>query len=404
VKESKNGITGEGGSSPVRWQPTSRNGIVRHVKSGSYYARIYVAGKEVWRSLKTDKLTIAEQRFRDHKAAGAKTRSARQRVVEGSFTVGDALRELAARGFRRFEPRNRRDLKPLKPAALAYYQQRLKALERDAVGLLALQAGKVTTEDIRAHWADSAVTTMSGTAFNHTRGMLVNALDLTIAKGVRTDNPAQRVIRTEEGEKKLTLPSGAQFDVFLKVIDSGGSRDSRNCGDLVRFLAYSGCRRGEAAWVRWSDCDFLAGRITLRGDPKTGLKNRQPGETRTVPMIPEMRAMLERLRAERPEEPADAFVMQVRECQKSMDRAARVVRMSRIVHHDLRHLFATKCIEAGIDIPTVAGFLGHADGGALAMRTYGHLRDEHAQRMAAKVRFATTEPDKAVTMPKVGAP
>jgi len=46
--------------------------------------------------------------------------------------------------------------------------------------------------------------------------------------------------------------------------------------------------------------------------------------------------------------------------------------VKRITHHDLRHLFATRCIEAGVDIPTVSRWLGHQDGGALCMKTYGH--------------------------------
>ena len=72
-----------------------------------------------------------------------------------------------------------------------------------------------------------------------------------------------------------------------------------------------------------------------------------------------------------------------------MNRAAKVVKIPRITHHDLRHLFATVCIEAGTDIPTVSRWLGHKDGGALAMKTYGHLRDEHSQASAAKIRFTT---------------
>jgi hypothetical protein len=44
-------------------------------------------------------------------------------------------------------------------------------------------------------------------------------------------------------------------------------------------------------------------------------------------------------------------------------------------------------IESGVDIPTVARWLGHKDGGALAMKTYGHLRNEHSQQMAQKVKF-----------------
>ncbi|MDI1319392.1 MAG: tyrosine-type recombinase/integrase [bacterium] len=58
-----------------------------------------------------------------------------------------------------------------------------------------------------------------------------------------------------------------------------------------------------------------------------------------------------------------------------------------INHNDLRHLFATRCIESGVDIPTVSRWLGYSDGGALAMKTYGHLRQEHSAAQAAKVLF-----------------
>jgi integrase len=72
-----------------------------------------------------------------------------------------------------------------------------------------------------------------------------------------------------------------------------------------------------------------------------------------------------------------------------MDRAAEKVGMVRITHHDLRHLFATRCIESDVDIPTVSRWLGHKDGGALAMRVYGHLRDKHSEDMARRVSFSS---------------
>jgi pyridoxine 5'-phosphate synthase PdxJ len=52
-------------------------------------------------------------------------------------------------------------------------------------------------------------------------------------------------------------------------------------------------------------------------------------------MIPDMRQRLERLRAERPDESLETPVMRVRECQKAMDRAAKIVGMHRITHHDI---------------------------------------------------------------------
>lgn len=80
--------------------------------------------------------------------------------------------------------------------------------------------------------------------------------------------------------------------------------------------------------------------------------------------------------------------MRVRECQGAINRACRNLNIPRFTHHDLRHLFATRCIESGVDIPTVSRWLGHKDGGALAMKVYGHLRDSHSVNMAQKVTFS----------------
>jgi integrase len=81
------------------------------------------------------------------------------------------------------------------------------------------------------------------------------------------------------------------------------------------------------------------------------------------------------------------FLLAVTECQKAINRACDKLGIQKFTHHDLRHLFATRCIESGVDIPTVSRWLGHKDGGALAMKTYGHLRDEHSKSMAARVSF-----------------
>src|SRR4029434_2538734 len=104
-------------------------------------------------------------------------------------------------------------------------------------------------------------------------------------------------------------------------------------------------------------------------------------------MIPETRALFERMRAERRDEPLTSKVFRVRECQKALDRACKRVGADRITHHDLRHLFATRCIESVVDIPTGSRWLGHKDGGALAMKTYGHLRREHSIAQAQRVTF-----------------
>ena len=104
-------------------------------------------------------------------------------------------------------------------------------------------------------------------------------------------------------------------------------------------------------------------------------------------MIDEMRQLSQGLWNGRRKEAATACVMRVGECQKAMDKAAKKIGILHLTHHDLRHLFATVCIESGVDIPTVSKWMGHEDGGALCMKTYGHLRDAHSLSQAQKVQF-----------------
>ncbi len=184
------------------------------------------------------------------------------------------------------------------------------------------------------------------------------------------------------------MPSHDEFFRLVEGIERVNRRYSRDCANLVRFLAFGGFRKSEAAQITWADCDFEKKEITVRGDPETGTKN---WTIRRVPMIPDMVELLERLRRERADEPASQRVMRVRECQIAINSACKKLGVARFTHHDLRHLFATLCIESGVDIPTVSRWLGHKDGGALAMKVYGHLRDQHSVAMAQKVIFQANE-------------
>jgi hypothetical protein len=211
-------------------------------------------------------------------------------------------------------------------------------------------------------------------------------IKIAIDSGARYGNPAAEIKKVKVRQKILKLPEHDQFPALVQAVRKAGGRFSKDCGDLLEFLAYSGARLSEAARIYGSDCDFANGKIAIKGDPETGTKN---WEVRMIPMIPDMRRLLERVCAEKPKEQWEKNpVVGVRECQKAIDSACRKLEIARFTHHDLRHLFATRCIESGVDIPTVSRWLGHKDGGALAMKTYGHLRDLHSTTMAQKVVFS----------------
>jgi integrase len=360
------------------WQPTQYSNLIRYVPSGTFFARLRVGGNLIRKSLKTDVLTVAKLRLADLEKNERGFVETRKTASRGRMTFGDCLAifkgQTETSGL-------------LKPAGKRYHAEVINSILKSWPGLESLDVRRISANDCNS-WAAKFSTQYSPSRFNGTLGVLRAVFKVAMANDVIYRNPAMGIKRAKVRPKILALPEPQQFEQFVAELENGTGRFSKNCANLVCFLAFGGFRLSEAANITWADCDFEKKEIIVRGDPETGTKN---WSIRRVPMIPDMLELLHRLRVERPDELPGDFVMRVRECQKAMDRAAKVVGMARITHHDLRHLFATLCIESGVDIPTVSRWLGHKDGGALAMKVYGHLRDQHSVAMAQRVTFALPE-------------
>ena len=364
-------------SKPTKtWEKTRLGNLVRH-KSGRYYARAFAGGKEVWKSLKTSHFSVAQARLAEF------LREHRQRIGNGG---GEVSARMTFAEPTALHLRNLDDNVGIKRGTRDYWRQRLAALQKSWPGLEETEIRKITPADCKK-WASAYAKKASPTNYNNTLSLLRHILSLAIEAGVIYSNPAAALKRAPLRGKEIALPSVSGFNALIAEMRNGHGRFSRHCADFVEGLAYSGMRLGEANTLKWRDVDSQAGEIVVRGDADTGTKN---WELRRVPLIPDARALFARMRSEREGEPLDAKVFGVRECQKALDRACIKVGAERITHHDLRHLFATRCIESGVDIPTVSRWLGHKDGGALAMKTYGHLRREHSIAQAQRVSFAST--------------
>jgi integrase len=259
---------------------------------------------------------------------------------------------------------------------------RMLPIEKLALQAASGEAYKTETAFLLCQeWANRFTVEKDEQYFNNTLSVLRSVFEIG---GIPKDNnPARKVKRLGVKPTELHLPETDQFNRILGFVESSGAGQAHHCADLIRFLAFSGCRISEARRVTWADVDLGRGEICVWNAKRS--KRSNASQTRQVPVIPPMRELLERLQKSDPV-PSDA-VCAVTECEKSLARACKLVGVARITHHDLRHLFATRCIEAGVDIPTVSRWLGHQDGGALAMRIYGHLRREHSATMAQKVTF-----------------
>ncbi|MEP6699530.1 MAG: site-specific integrase [Verrucomicrobiota bacterium] len=355
------------------WEKTKVQNLVRH-KSGRYYARTFGNNKEIWKSLRTSHLSVAKARLAEFLRQHRENQAAVTSEASAKMTFANALA---------IHLQNLDDDVTIKPGTRHYWRQIFVALLKSWPGLAEREVRRLTRTDC-AEWARRFRKIASSTRYNNTVAGLRHVFEVAIEAGIVYGNPAAKLERVPVRPKQLTLPSRDEFLQLVESVSRAGAWCSRDCADLLRGLAFTGCRKGEAAHIEWRDVDFAAGEIIVRGDAVTGTKN---WTVRRVPMIPDARALFQRMRSERADERLNAKVFRVNEAQNAINSAVRKLSLPRITHHDLRHLFATASIESGVDIPTVSRWLGHKDGGALAMKTYGHLRREHSVAQALKVSF-----------------
>ena len=131
---------------------------------------------------------------------------------------------------------------------------------------------------------------------NNTLGTLRAIFAEAIERGARFNNPAAHLKRVKIRQRALTLPSRDQFLSLCRGNRIGRRTAIKRLRGLRPFPCFLGLRKTEAKFVTWADVDFVAAELTVRGDPATGTKN---DEVRRVPMIPELRQLLESLRESR---------------------------------------------------------------------------------------------------------
>jgi integrase len=146
--------------------------------------------------------------------------------------------------------------------------------------------------------------------------------------------------------------------------------------DHAEMLAYSGMRKKEA--TKSTVADDTGNEFKIWGAKSTSSE-------RTIPVNPALRVVLDRIKCRRIG--GKTKLVTTRKPKIAMRWACARLGLPMLRNHDLRHYFASVCIASGVDIPTISRWLGHADGGGLAMKTYGHLLRDHSQSAAKKADF-----------------
>lgn len=157
----------------------------------------------------------------------------------------------------------------------------------------------------------------------------------------------------------------------------------------ILLCLYSGLRIGELIALQWSDIDFVKGILTVSKschDGQDGLIIDEPKTANSRRLIPLPKQLLPILKGikKKSKSPfvvsANGSSVSVRSYQRSFELLLKRLNIPHKGFHSLRHTFATRALECGMDVKTLSEILGHKNP-TVTLNRYAHSLMEHKADM-----------------------
>jgi integrase len=182
--------------------------------------------------------------------------------------------------------------------------------------------------------------------------------------------------------RRIELPNKDQFTQIVNLLEfPNGSETKTSRAEVAftfQFLSFTGMRLGEARNLLWNDVE--EDRIIVRG-------TKSQSAYRFIPIHHRLATLIRQIKKHRALVFPHESVLVCKRIDKAIKKACILLNTPYLRHHDLRHYFATKAVQSGVDMPTIAKWLGHADGGVLAMKVYSNIIDQHSLQASEKLNF-----------------
>lgn len=239
--------------------------------------------------------------------------------------------------------------------------------------------------------------------------MLKGIMYLAVERHLISYNPVSGIAKKKRTEPKMRdSEHRALTDQELNLFLSESTRSDYY--NIMRFLAYTGMRSGEAAALTWGDISekraYICKTTTrVKGETVISPKPKTEASVRYVPLTEDAQKVLtdqkkrlmmiyggDALRADAPVFPKsrggliDSTVLNscilqiVRRINKDKQR------LERFSPHAFRHTYATIAVRNGMPPGTLQKILGHADI-SITMNLYYHCSEEEKDEAASKLKF-----------------
>ena len=219
------------------------------------------------------------------------------------------------------------------------------SLKRKLETLNAPKNAEKREQEINYRWINLEITTLR------------HFFNFCIKRNYIDKNPCTGIKKLNELSRLKTL---SDSDI-QKLISGSTNKLTR---DLITFLIYTGCRKGEALNLKWDDVDLQNNVIAIKGT-----------KTKYDRYIPISKPLKELLKAV--EKNQDCLYVfndngrKLGDFKRSFHTACRNAGLKDLRIHDLRHVFASKMVMNGTSLYITGELLGHRT--TQMTKRYSHL-------------------------------
>jgi len=231
---------------------------------------------------------------------------------------------------------------------------------------------KIKNEDISNFFDNKMIITLSDSTKNLLLVIINSSIKYGVDKKYRKSFPVLKV-KIKQPKARIVYLTKKEQSILEKYIN-----DNFNLRNLAILMdLYTGLRIGELCALQWSDIDFVNNTISIsktvqrikdndiNSNTKTKLIITEPKTEHSVRTIPIPKFLIEILKKYRSNEDIYIFTKSnkpkdPRALEKYFKDLLSKCGIRDLVFHSLRHTYATRSREAGIDIKILSELLGHS--------------------------------------------
>ena len=235
---------------------------------------------------------------------------------------------------------------------------------------------------------------LSANSVNSIITVIQNTLKMAYSIGIVSEYVGDKIKRPRISEKKIECFSMSEQKKIEQYILN--EENTRFFGVLL--CLYAGLRIGELLALEWSDIDMSKGELRVSktchyGKDENGVFGRitdTPKTQSSIRIIPIPKQLMPHLRKIKKKSCSTHVVsngsklISIRSYQRSFASLLKRLNIQHRGFHSLRHTFATRALECGMDVKTLSEILGHKNP-TVTLNRYVHSLMEHKKEMMNKL-------------------